>query len=147
MRLRSLLTSAVFAVCFLGCGGKGGGGGGAGSYSVADNDGGANTVTRGCVDMDGDGYGKNCPMGQDCNDNDPNITDECIRCRTTNQGCPCDPGTMPMRCDPHYMQKTTMNGVSGTLVCSEGTRYCRDGVYSDCEVLFQYAMFVADSGH
>ena len=96
------------------------------------------------MDEDGDGFGQNCKLGKDCDDTDPNVTDECRRCVMPNLGCPCTPGTMGMRCDPKYMKKTTMNGQTGTLVCSEGTRYCRDGVYSDCEVLLQYAMFIAD---
>jgi hypothetical protein len=36
------------------------------------------------------------------------------------------------------------NGQTGTLVCSEGARYCRDGAYSDCEVLTGYVTFIAD---
>jgi hypothetical protein len=96
------------------------------------------------MDADGDGFGKYCPAGLDCNDHDPNVTDECVRCAMPNLGCPCEPGTMPMRCDPHYAKKTTMNGQTGTLVCSEGTRYCRDGAYSDCEILFSYATFIPD---
>ena len=97
-----------------------------------------------CVDMDQDGFGVNCDMGTDCDDTDPSITDQCVRCAMPAKGCPCTPGTMPMRCDPHYSMRTTMNGKTGTLVCSEGSRYCRDSLYSDCEVLLQYATFMAD---
>ena len=96
-----------------------------------------------CVDEDDDGFGHGCADGPDCNDKDPEITDECTRCRTPNKGCPCEPGTMPLSCDPAD-KRVTMNGVTGVLVCKEGTRYCRDGAYSDCEIIFQYAMFVPD---
>jgi hypothetical protein len=141
MRARTLCLIAM--VCLAGCSGKKGGGGGAGSGISLGGDGGAVT-SRECMDQDGDGFGKYCMAGPDCNDNDPAITNECVLCKTPNKGCPCVAGTMPMRCDPHYMMKTTKNGVTGTLTCSEGTRYCRDSVYSDCEVLLQYATFVAD---
>jgi len=141
MRARTLCL--LLSLCCFACSSKKGGAGDAGDFLLGD-DGGASTSARECIDMDGDGFGKYCKAGQDCDDTDPTITDECIRCRTPNIGCPCDPGTMPMRCDPHYMMKTTQNGVVGTLTCSEGSRYCRDGVFSDCEVLLQYASFVAD---
>jgi hypothetical protein len=96
------------------------------------------------VDDDGDGFGLHCKLGKDCDDTDPTVTDECYRCLMPIKDCPCMPGTPGMRCDPHYMMKVTMNGQTGTLTCNEGTRYCRDGVYSDCEVLLQYATFSAD---
>jgi hypothetical protein len=88
-----------------------------------------------CVDADGDGYGVYCVKGADCNDSDPNVTDECRRCRQPKLNCPCKPGTMPMQCDPPDMRVE-----GGTLVCSEGTRYCRDGLYSDCEIIGQYVL-------
>src|SRR4051812_24605078 len=103
-----------------------------------------------CVDEDGDGFGKSCKKGRDCNDADPDITDLCFRCRDPKKpgkGCPCliDGGTPdPMKCDPDDL-RTTQNGVMGTLVCSEGTRYCRDAAWSDCEIIFQYATFHPDS--
>jgi hypothetical protein len=96
------------------------------------------------MDADGDGFGLYCSAGSDCDDSDPMVTDECVRCATENLGCPCDPGTAPLRCDPHYAKKTTQNGQTGTVICSEGTRYCRDAAWSDCEILFQYATFVPD---
>lgn len=92
-----------------------------------------------CVDKDGDGFGQFCDPGADCDDSDPNITDECRRCRTVKAGCPCEPGTMPKKCDPPDMQVE-----GGTLVCKEGTRYCRDGFYSECEAIGGYG-FVPNS--
>ena len=91
-----------------------------------------------CVDDDGDGFGEYCDKGVDCDDTDPNVTDECRRCKTPKLNCPCKAGTMPMKCDP-----PDMHVAGGTLVCSEGTRYCRDGFYSDCEIIGQY-VFVPD---
>jgi hypothetical protein len=144
MRIRALFWLAAMALWGCGSSKGSGGGGGSGDLSLGSTDGGANVISHGCVDMDGDGFGKNCKAGTDCNDADPTITDECVRCKTANKGCPCMAGIPPMSCDPHYMAKSTKNGVTGTLVCSQGTRYCRDGVFSDCEVLLQYAQFIAD---
>jgi hypothetical protein len=62
---------------------------------------------------------------------------------TPAPGCVCELGTSPMFCDPPD-RRVTQGGVMGTLVCSEGTMYCRDAVWSECELLLQYAMFVPD---
>ena len=97
-----------------------------------------------CVDKDHDGFGDNCNQGDDCDDSDPNITDECTRCAVVNEGCPCEAGTKPMTgCKPAAV-RATVNGQTGTVVCSEGVRYCRDGFYSKCEILQSYATFVPD---
>lgn len=88
-----------------------------------------------CVDEDGDGFGEYCDLGLDCDDEDPNVTDECRTCGTPKVNCPCKPGTTPAKCDP-----PDIHVEGGTLVCSEGTRYCRDGRYSDCEIIGQYVL-------
>jgi hypothetical protein len=94
---------------------------------------------RVCTDADGDGFGKYCDPGTDCDDEDPEITDECQRCLVpTSKGCPCEPGTMAMRCDPPDIEAE-----GGRLVCREGTRYCREAKWSDCEIIGQY-VFVPD---
>jgi hypothetical protein len=105
---------------------------------------------RQCIDDDDDGYGDYCDDGNDCDDDDPEITDECRRCRVPGDDCPCEVGSKPLYCDPPDLA-TTQNGKTGVLVCSEGTRYCRpeqdeetEGRWSECEILFQYAEFVAD---
>lgn len=113
------------------------GGGDTAKYSgvpVGDDDAGSTE----CVDKDHDGYGRYCSAGSDCDDNDPDITDECRRCLAAAKDCPCKPGTAQTRCTPPVMH---VDG--GTLVCSEGTRYCRDGYWGDCETIGQY-VFVAD---
>jgi hypothetical protein len=142
MRARALWVMAVSMLVCIGCGGGDDDDdtGGAGKVSTT-NDGGMGS--RRCVDEDGDGFGRFCVAGTDCDDTDPMITDECRRCLGVAEGCPCEPGTKPMYCDPEDLH-TTQNGKTGVLVCSEGTRYCRDSVWSNCEILFQYAKFVAD---
>jgi hypothetical protein len=141
MRVAALCL--VGLVSWIGCGG--GGGGSAGGDSVSAGAGTGAGASHTCLDEDGDGFGKYCVAGADCNDADPTVTDECRRCATPTQGWPCEPGAKPMRCDPHYSQTTTMNGQTGTLVCSEGSRYCRDSVYSGCEVLLGYATFIPNN--
>lgn len=134
------MVCALGLLLVLGCGGDGGGGGPSGPPVSVDPDGG--TGRRVCVDEDGDGFGRNCGNGNDCDDDDPSVTDECRRCVSPNADCPCEPGTMPMTgCKPPDMD-AVVNGVSGTWVCSEGTRYCREGLWSECEILWQYATFV-----
>ena len=121
-----------------GCGGDDGGG--TQDYFRSDADAGMG-VERVCMDADNDGFGRYCVEGRDCDDDDPDFTDECYRCVMANVDCPCDPGTRPEFCDPDDRQ-VEMDGVVGTLVCSEGTRYCRDGLWSDCEILLEYATFI-----
>jgi hypothetical protein len=46
-----------------------------------------------------------------------------------------------MWCDPPDME-TVQNGIPGLVICNEGSRYCRDEAWSDCEILWDYATFV-----
>jgi hypothetical protein len=131
-------TVAWLALCAVGC---------SGLWSCGDDE--ATTTPRPrpdageeelvCQDSDGDGYGAYCVSGHDCDDDDPEITDECRRCRIpTTKGCRCEAGTPALKCDPPDKEAD-----GGTLVCSEGTRYCRDERWGDCEVIGEY-VFVPD---
>lgn len=130
------LCSLLFLLCAA-CGDSGGGG--SGDFETGD----ASLPRQRCVDADEDGYDLYCGASRDCDDEDPNVLDECYRCKTENEGCPCDPGTKPIYCDPDDVH-TVQDGVSGIIRCSEGTRYCRDGAWSACEILLQYATFIPD---
>jgi hypothetical protein len=89
-----------------------------------------------CVDEDGDGYGPFCVgTGLDCDDKDPNVTDECVRCRTPHRDCPCD-DDLPISCKPEDREAD-----GGVWKCAEGTRWCRDGYWSDCEAAGDYVFF------
>ena len=137
MRISGLLLCAAWLVS-IGCGDEESGPPGMVSVGAED----AGTPGE-CLDEDGDGYGLNCTRGDDCDDADTSVTNQCVLCtQLIVEGCPCEPGTKPMACDPEDVKTTNAEGVHGTLVCSEGTRYCRDGLYSDCEALVQY--FIAD---
>ena len=128
-----------------GCGGGDDGAGVGPPVTIDEPDGGRGM--RVCMDDDGDGFGPYCGIGMsmDCEPDNPDVTDECVRCVKPNKGCPCEAGTPPMiGCKPTAM-RGTKNGVQGTYVCSEGTRYCRDGAWSDCEFIAQYTTFVPDT--
>lgn len=140
MRVVTLLGLG-FIVVALGCGGDDAP---PGSVSANPGDGDAGSRDELCVDEDVDGYGVNCDLGADCDDADPTQTNACFLCaQRPAKGCPCEPGTKPKSCDPADI-RTTRNGVMGTLVCSEGYQYCRDGILSDCEIIQMYAMFKPD---
>ncbi|HEY2734497.1 MAG TPA: hypothetical protein VGI70_10965 [Polyangiales bacterium] len=94
--------------------------------------------SQACIDNDGDGFGVNCSAGSDCDDDDPTVTDECLRCNSPSKSCPCTPGTKSVACTPPPVRVE-----GGELVCHEGSRYCRDGAWGDCETIGQY-VFVAD---
>ena len=125
--IRSLLLTCLFALAAIGCSGSPKRTGTA--VPSADDDGGVET----CIDRDHDGWGKNCDLGSDCDDSDPRVTDECRRCLAPAKDCPCTPGTIAQRCTPPVKH---VDG--GVLVCQEGTRYCRDSYWGDCETIGQY---------
>ncbi|HEY8430954.1 MAG TPA: hypothetical protein VIL20_21395 [Sandaracinaceae bacterium] len=54
-------------------------------------------------------------------------------CAHPEQGCACDPGQPPIDC---YLEPAL--GHDGHIVCSRGTRYCRDGVWTGCESVESY---------
>ena len=89
-----------------------------------------------CMDEDGDGYGFGCGQ-RDCNDMDPEVHDTCGACDLPSPGCPCEPGSPPVSCvdNPH------IDG-EGNVLCDEGTRFCRDGVYTECLGLASVAVQV-----
>ena len=137
------MTRWVCCLLFLvwtGCGDSGGGGDD--GFEVGD----AGPPRQRCVDADGDGYDLYCGAARDCDDEDPNVLDECFQCDpdVPKEGCPCTPGTKPIEnCNPEDI-RTVQNGVSGVIRCEIGTRYCRDGAWSTCEILSQYATFIPD---
>lgn len=100
----------------------------------------AGSTDQECIDEDEDGFGAYCLLGADCDDADSDSTDECYVCVGTDPepDCPCKPGTPPVECDPDDIQVK-----GGTLVCSEGTFFCRDAYWTSCENLIAY-VFVPD---
>lgn len=90
-----------------------------------------------CIDEDGDGYGVGCVLGRDCDDEVWEITDVCYRCSDDEpaEGCPCEPGTEAVWCPSSEVADQTgaeEGGKHGVLKCTEGARYCRDALWSEC---------------
>lgn len=95
-----------------------------------------------CIDVDGDGYGFQCAGGSDCDDNDRTVHTSCGACGSPSEGCACEPGTAAVDCTLPYSVTA-----SGSLLCRNGTRYCRDGKWTACEGLasFEVAGALASS--
>lgn len=138
--MRAMGLSVFLSVLLLaGCGGDDGG---SPPVSVDPDDDGGTGNDR-CVDEDGDGAGRRCAGGFDCNDDDPNITDECTRCLEPEKNCPCDEGTEGMACIPDNLgEEMVVNG--RLLQCEEGARYCQEAagvedtwVWTDCVGIFR----------
>lgn len=79
-----------------------------------------------CIDPDGDGFGPGCAPGEDCDDDDPAITDACYRCALPTQGCACAADARPVACDVDTGEQVT------AATCYVGQRTCREGVWSGC---------------
>jgi hypothetical protein len=86
-----------------------------------------------CQDSDGDGYGEGCERGGDCNDADQKIHSGCSECAYPEEGCGCGESSKPVSC---YLTPSADD--NGTLMCHEGTRYCREGQWSGCEAIVSY---------
>jgi hypothetical protein len=86
-----------------------------------------------CVDLDGDGYGRNCTLGPDCDDNDPAVTTECL-----DAGCPDGGGgCAPVACTDGTTGACTitLGEHGGVKRCYEGVRVCVDGQWGPCELV------------
>ena len=86
-----------------------------------------------CDDRDGDGFGEGCSPGGDCDDFDKSIHTGCTRCQYPQEGCGCAATDKPVSC---YL--TPSEADEGTIMCHEGTRYCRGGLWSACEAVVTY---------
>jgi hypothetical protein len=84
-------------------------------------------VTPVCKDADLDGYGENCDAGEDCDDKDDTVFEECGSCTETREGCSCDEGTAPVECKIPTAEVSESN-----ILCKTGKRYCRDGAWTAC---------------
>jgi streptogramin lyase len=80
-----------------------------------------------CEDLDGDGYGPGCYIGNDCDDGNPHFNVYCPPCEyQTTAGCPCEQANLVEFCyegDPAEV---------GIGVCALGERYCDGQYWSEC---------------
>lgn len=79
-----------------------------------------------CADEDGDGYGEGCVAGADCDDGDPSVRDECVRCARPAEGCACAASDRPAACD------VDTNGAVTAATCWVGQRACAEGRWGRC---------------
>jgi hypothetical protein len=87
------------------------------------DDGGTDVVV--CIDDDGDGYGRGCPAGADCDDADPLHWNDCATCATEHlPGCPCMPGES-------FFCYTGPAGTLGVGPCVQGIRPCEAGFLAE----------------
>ena len=79
-------------------------------------------------DEDGDGFYP-CGIGViDCDDSDATITDECVRCATPQEGCPCEVDGAEVNCGERVSQ------IGNIVSCLHGTRECQDGSWGACSL-------------
>jgi len=99
-----------------------------------------------CLDHDGDGYGVNCELGLDCDDNDPAVWTTCgdrDSCARRHAGCPCDEEGAVADC----RTEGPLDTVDGHDLCYLGTRVCHGGVWGPCQEMTPYPFdHSADSG-
>ncbi|RLB55852.1 MAG: hypothetical protein DRI34_09975 [Deltaproteobacteria bacterium] len=78
-----------------------------------------------CRDEDGDGYGDNCLLGPDCDDDDPTLNFSCDCDTLPHAGCPCDGNDEPecFEADEKFI---------GVGACRAGKRHCENGAFSTC---------------
>jgi hypothetical protein len=85
-----------------------------------------------CVDRDGDGFGRNCDLGADCDDRDPTRATECGPVALDGEAGPeCEVGET----EACYVLN---GGDERTLNCSSGTRSCVNGLWSHCRAVQSY---------
>jgi hypothetical protein len=78
-----------------------------------------------CVDEDGDGFGKFCVAGLDCDDANPNFAKACPNCNDGNvPGCACKGIAAPCYSgDANWV---------GKGICKAGVQPCKDGFWGAC---------------
>ncbi len=83
-------------------------------------------AATGCTDLDGDGFGRSCPQGPDCDDNNPELNYSCDCSETVFAGCPCEPAGQSQPC---FEADSRLSGI-GT--CHGGERRCERGKWTTC---------------
>jgi hypothetical protein len=78
-----------------------------------------------CTDRDGDGFGVGCAAGDDCDDSDPLVFDECPG--------PDDPPIGECADGATKTCKVTLPEHNGVKTCFEGVQTCADGAWGECE--------------
>jgi len=77
-----------------------------------------------CVDGDGDGFGVGCSAGEDCDDSDPLVFDECPG--------PDDPPVGDCADGTTRDCKVTLPEQNGVKNCFTGIQKCESGAWGEC---------------
>lgn len=85
-----------------------------------------NPNSASCLDEDGDGFGKGCAKGIDCDDSNAEALDECYRCVSPDKGCPCTSESEQAGCGKVEM------AIGTQLVCGQGITTCSNGAWGEC---------------
>lgn len=83
-----------------------------------------------CEDPDRDGYGPGCVLGDDCDPNNANRNDDCVRvpppdcgADPVQTGCPCLPGAVT----------GCLSTLDGVGICRAGRTLCLEGFWGACD--------------
>ena len=80
-----------------------------------------------CTDADGDGFGLHCAQGDDCDDQDDTVFEDCGACTDPEEGCECEVDAPAIEC-----KLTAEQIAADSLLCETGMRYCREGLWTAC---------------
>lgn len=131
-RRRSTLHATLTVLCawlvlLAGCSSERGETSGPLDNNWGPEDAGADAAVRECIDEDGDGFGRNCKNGLDCDDSDPEITDECYHCAHEGTlGCPCDEEGARAECGQ------VLSKFGDQVTCGYGWSTCSEGAWGPC---------------
>ncbi|MEZ4370684.1 MAG: VWA domain-containing protein [Polyangiaceae bacterium] len=82
-----------------------------------------------CDDADGDGFGDGCLSGRDCDDSDPNSTNECYYCDMPGRaGCPCPADSDGERAACGKVEAV----INDQVACGFGESVCSNGEWGEC---------------
>lgn len=87
-----------------------------------------------CIDADGDGFGRRCDEGPDCDDDDDTVFEGCATCFAEKEGCGCELDALPVECE-----LSAEEAAKSSPLCKTGTRYCRDGRWTGCVGIASFA--------
>lgn len=79
-----------------------------------------------CIDKDGDGYGTGCTLGNDCDDNDATVTNQCYACDKPRPGCSCSTEGARTSCGQ------VESKVGSQVTCGYGESVCQNGTWGEC---------------
>ncbi len=83
-----------------------------------------------CIDLDGDGYGRNCASGEDCNDRDVTLAEECAPRAEPS----CTPGEEQACFEIEWVEESSIDCKSGYRTCTQV------GTWGECKRASYYSV-------